>query len=68
MSWFYNLLIGLFGAIIGLLAFADEIAKKIKYLEPVKSLLFKIPFFLLATFFIIWASIQKDSENESADK
>ncbi|MBK8090067.1 MAG: hypothetical protein IPK31_20305 [Chitinophagaceae bacterium] len=68
MSWFYNLLIGLFGAIIGLLAFADEIAKKIKYLEPVKSLLFKIPFFLLATFFIIWASIQKDSENEDNAK
>ena len=65
MSWYYNLIIGLGGMIIGMLTFADEIANKIPLLKFLKSLIIKIPFFLLATFGIIWATIQKDNDNEN---
>ena len=64
MNWFYNLLIGVGGMIIGLITFTDEIAKKVKFLGSLKSLIFKIPFFLFASFMIIWATIQKDYEND----
>lgn len=47
-----------------MLAFTDDIAKKIKLLNPLKSLIFKIPFFCLGTFLIIWASIEKDTESD----
>lgn len=65
MNWFYNLLIGLGGAIVGFLAFADEIARKIRYVNGIKSLLFKFPIFLLGTGMFITGSILKD--NEDAD-
>src|SRR5260221_10400607 len=65
MTWFYNLIIGLGGIIIGMLTFSDEIANKIPLVNFLKSLIIKIPFFLLASFFIIWATIQKDNDNES---
>ena len=65
MSWFYNLIIGIGGIIIGLLTFADEIASKSSLLGFLKSLIIKIPFFFLASAMIIWASIQKDNDNET---
>jgi len=64
MIWFYNLLIGFGGFIIGMLTFTDDIAKKIKLLNSLKSLIFKIPFFCLGSFMIIWASIEKDIETD----
>ncbi len=65
MSWFYNLLIGLGGVIIGMLAFADDISKKVSLLEFSRSLLFKIPLFITASFLIIFGSIQKDNDTEA---
>lgn len=64
MTWFYNLLIGIGGLIIGLLAFTDEIALKISYFKNIKSLSFKLPFFILGTIMIITGTIAKDNESE----
>ncbi|MEO6732320.1 MAG: hypothetical protein ABIN01_13970 [Ferruginibacter sp.] len=65
MVWFYNLLIGIGGLIIGMLAFTDEIATKISYFKNIKSLVFKLPFFVLGSVLILVGSIAKDNESES---
>ncbi len=68
MTWFYNILIGLFGLVIASLTFADEIASKIIHLKAIKSLIFKIPVFVFASIVVIWATVEKDNENEKSAK
>lgn len=68
MTWFYNLIIGAGGMIIGILTFLDEVANKFRVLNFLKSLIIKIPFFLLGSAMIIWASIQKDNDTEDINE
>ncbi len=64
---FFNIIIGASAAIIGILAFTDEIGKS-KRLQFIKSVAFKIIIFVIATFFGIWASVKKDSNTELQSK
>jgi len=62
-----NILIGISASIIGILAFADEIAK-FEILRFIKSLRFKIIIFLIASILGVWASVKKDSNADLQNK
>ncbi len=64
MTSFYNVIIGIATILIGSLAFAEQISKS-KFLEWFNYLSFKIIVFIVASCFIIWATIEKDSNNET---
>lgn len=62
-----NILISISASIIGILAFADEIAK-FRSLKFIKSLRFKILIFLFASILGVWASVKKDSNTDLQNK
>jgi hypothetical protein len=68
MAAFYNLIIAIGGSIIAFLAFADEISNKIGYFKNIKSLAFKIPFFIIGSVMILLGSILKDIESENSQE
>jgi hypothetical protein len=65
INWFYNLVIGLCGLLIGTLAFAPEISN-VKGFKWINSLWLKVPLFIGVSFIAIWATIQKDNDAEVA--
>jgi len=62
-----NVIIGLCGALIGILAFADEIGQR-KSLKFIKSLIFKIIILVLASTIGIFATVKKDINAEIKSK
>jgi len=61
-----NIIIGVCGLMLGILAFADEISRLNKWLNWIKSIIFKIIVVVLAVFFGTWATLTK--ENNSAEQ
>jgi hypothetical protein len=64
---FLNIVIGLSGILVGVLAFSNEIAKK-KYFKFFKKLGFKIFILVIASFAGVLSTIQKDKNSEITSK